>query len=210
MDEIFVPGTPWTIADLEVRVIDGQPESGFACGDAQYDAFLYQRAWRDAKRGVTVTYLFHVKGMLAAYATLLMDRVRLGPHEKPKGVTYQLIPAMKIAQTAVDRRFAGRGLGKFVIGFSIEYARSLRAVVGCRLVTLDAEPHLRGWYEGQGFVANDEEQTYRLHLAAELGRPVDHLPVSMRFDLRDPVRDLPAGEAVPFLVAGVNAPTRPG
>lgn len=194
MDDVFAPGAPWSEADLDIRAIDGQPEAGFESEDETYNRFLYERAWRDAKKGVSVTYLFRVKGVLAGFATVIMDRVRLGPREKPKGVTYQLIPAMKIAMMAVDRRFAGRGLGSFIVAYCIEFARSLRGVVGCRLVTLDAEPVRTSWYEGQGFVRNTEEQGYRLQLAAEMNRPLDQLPISMRFDLRDPERDRPTDE----------------
>lgn len=92
---------------------------------------------------------------------------------------------MKIAQLAVDRRFAGHGLGRFFIGYVVEHARTLRAFVGCRMITLDAEPELLAWYEGMGFRRNLEEQAYRARVAAESGRDLCALPVSMRFDLRE-------------------------
>jgi GNAT superfamily N-acetyltransferase len=186
MDFGFSPGTPWERADLEAHVIDGQPPLGFDCGRDAQNSFLYARAWRDAKAGVSVTHLVFIKGLLAAYVTLMMDSVALGRDEKPKGVTWRLVPALKIAQLAVDRRFAGRGLGRFVVGYVAEYARTIRTLVGCRLVTLDAEPDLIGWYESLGFRANREEQAYRARFAAESGRDPALLPVSMRFDLREP------------------------
>jgi GNAT superfamily N-acetyltransferase len=185
MDDIFSPGTPWELHDLEMRVIDGQPAAGFDCGRDAQNAFLYARAWRDAKAGVSVTHLLSVKGILTAYVSLLADRVALGPDEKPKGVTWRLVPALKIAQLAVDGRFAGHGLGRFMVGYVVEHARTLRGSVGCRLITLDAEPELVGWYESLGFRRNQEEQSYRQRLAAETGRDPAALPLSMRFDLRE-------------------------
>lgn len=114
-----------------------------------------------------------------------MDRIILGLEERPKGVSYRFVGGMKIAQLAVDRRFAGYGLGRFMVGYAVQFARTLRPRVGRRLVTLDAEPRLVGWYEGMGFVSNAAEQEHRRRLAIEAGRPVEEIPVSMRFDLRD-------------------------
>lgn len=169
---------------MEALVIDGQPPAGFDCGREAQNVFLYARAWRDAKAGVTVTHLVFIKGLLAAYVTLLMDRIALGPSEKPKGVTWRLVPALKIAQLAVDRRFSGHGLGRLLIGFAVEYAREMRKLAGCRFVTLDAEPDLVGWYESMGFRGNLEEQAFRERRALETGRETASLPVSLRFDLR--------------------------
>jgi GNAT superfamily N-acetyltransferase len=186
MDLAFPPGTPWERDDIEARVIDGQPPLGFDCGRDAQNAFLYARAWRDAKAGVSVTHLLFIKGLLASYVTVMMDGIVLGPDEKPKGVTWRTVPALKIAQLAVDRRFSGHGLGRFMIAYAVGYARRVRTVIGCRFVTLDAEPELIDWYESLGFRTNREAQVYRERLAAESGRDIEQLPVSMRFDLRAP------------------------
>ena len=85
----------------------------------------------------------------------------------------------------VDRRFAGSGLGRYLLGYAVELATHFRGMIGCRYVTLDAQPHLLSWYESQGFKRNIEEQRYRRALAAARGRTGDDLAVSMRFDLRD-------------------------
>ncbi len=185
MDHVFPPGTPWELDDMEMRVIEGQPPAGFDCGRDAQNGFLYARAWRDAKACVSVTHLLFIKGIMAGYVTLLTDRLALGPDEKPRGVTWRLVPALKIAQLAVDRRFAGHGLGRFLVGYVVEYARTFRGAVGCRMITLDAEPELVGWYEGMGFRRNHEEQAYRARSAAESGRDAGALPLSMRFDLRE-------------------------
>jgi ribosomal protein S18 acetylase RimI-like enzyme len=117
----------------------------------------------------------------------MADRIKLSPKEKLKGVSYELVPAVKIAQLAVARGFSGYGLGKFLVGYAVANARAVRAVigVGCRYLTLDSQPNLVGWYERMGFKRNIEEQRYRERLARERNRPLEALPVSMRFDLRD-------------------------
>jgi len=178
----------WNLYDVEARVIAGQPPAGFDCGRDAQNEFLYRRAWRDAKAGVSVTHFFIVRGFLAAYVTLMMDRIALGPEEKPKGVSWRLVPALKIAQLATDLRFAGHGLGRTLVSFAIEYARGIRTGIGCRFVTLEAEPDLVGWYGSLGFESSVEEQAARRAHAVATGRDPDALPVTMRFDLRS-VRD---------------------
>lgn len=185
MSEFFRASTAWSGDDLEMRTLDGPPPSGFDCGAADQNDFLYLRAWPDACHGISVTHMLYIKGIPAAYVTLLSDRIQLGPKEKPKGVTYQFVPAMKVGQLGVDRRFAGQGLGRYLLGFVVQLAIQFRGVIGCRYVTLDAEPHLIGWYESQGFKRNLEEQRFRAALAEARNRAVDELAVSMRFDLRD-------------------------
>ena len=176
---------------MEMHYLDGPPSCDFDCGRDEQNSFFFDRAWSDSCRSISVTHVLYVKGIMAAYVTLMNDRIQLGPRERAKGVTYQLVPAIKLAQLGVDMRFAGNGVGKQMVAYAIETSRRYRGVVGCRYVTLDASPDLVAWYEGQGFVANKEEQRHREQLAAERGRPIDALPRSMRFDLRD-VRD-PAG-----------------
>jgi GNAT superfamily N-acetyltransferase len=185
MSEFFRESTAWSEGDMEMRTLDGPPSSGFDCGAADQNDFLYRRAWADACHGISVTHMLYIKGIPAAYVTLLSDRIQLGPKEKPKGVTYQFVPAMKVGQLGVDRRFAGQGIGRYLLGFVVQLAIQFRGVIGCRYVTLDAEPHLMGWYESQGFKRNLEEQRVRLALAEARGRRVDEMAVSMRFDLRD-------------------------
>jgi GNAT superfamily N-acetyltransferase len=186
MEFVFPPSTPWELDDIELRVIDGQPPLGFDCGRDAQNSFLYARAWRDAKAGVSVTHLLFIKGLLASFVTLMMDSITLGRDEKPKGVTWRLVPALKIAQLAVDRRFSGHGLGRFVVSYVVAYARTVGTMIGCRMITLDAEQELVGWDASMGFRANREEQAHRARVASETGRDPTLLPVSMRLDLREP------------------------
>lgn len=187
MDPIFSPGAPWAAGDLDARTLDAPPPADFDCGAEEQNRFLHEWAWRDQRKGISVTHLIFVKGIAGAYVTLMADRIRLGPRERPKGVGYQLVPALKIAQLAVARRFAGYGLGRFAVGYAVECARVFCQEVGCRYVTLDAQPHLIAWYEAQGFRRNIEEQEHRRQLASERGRPAAEIPVSMRFDLREAI-----------------------
>jgi predicted N-acetyltransferase YhbS len=57
-----------------------------------------------------------------------------------------------LARLAVDRRFAGRGLGHALISEAFRIALRLADQVGCRCVVTDAYRDRIGWYERYGFV----------------------------------------------------------
>jgi GNAT superfamily N-acetyltransferase len=186
MSDSHATETAFLDEDLQMRPLSGNPPPGFDCGSAEQNAFLYERAWNDTRCGITVTHLLYVKGMLAAYVTVMTGRIALGSRERPRGVVYGLAPAVKIAQLGVDRRFAGCGLGKLLVAYAVQMATMFRRRIGCRYVTLDAQTEeLVGWYEAQGFVRNKEEQKLRVTNAERRGRAPDGVPVSLRFDLRE-------------------------
>jgi GNAT superfamily N-acetyltransferase len=170
--------------ELVVRTLDGPPEAGFDCGRDEQNRFLYERAWPDQEAQLSVTYLYYVKGMLAAYATVCMDALPLGRREREAGVVYQDIGALKLAQLGVHRSFHGAGLGRLVVADVIELARDEAIRVGCRYVTLDAQPDLVPWYERHGFRRNILRQDQRILNAVKHGRDAERIAVSMRFDLR--------------------------
>ena len=184
METFIKPEAGWDERDIDIRLLDGEPPAGFDCGRDEQNEFLYERAYQDHERLISVTRLFFVKGILAAYVTTMTASVELGTREKDRGVRYPSLAALKIAQLAVDKRFSGCGLGTFLLGFVIAYARRrVSWTVGCRYVTLDAQPDLEGWYASHGFVRNRVMQKRKIEHARATGRDESTLTVSMRFDL---------------------------
>ena len=170
--------------EIVVRTLDGPVEAGFDCGREEQNRFLYERAWLDQEAQVSVTYLHYVQGILAAYATVCMDALPLGRREREPGVLYQDIGALKLAQLGVHLSFQGAGLGRLVVADVIALARDEAPRVGCRYVTLDAQPDLVPWYERRGFRRNLLRQDQRILDAVKHGRDAERIAVSMRFDLR--------------------------
>lgn len=179
----------WDDAQPRVQVVarrmDGPPAPGFDCGRKEQTAFLYERAYGDQQAGVSVTYLYYVKGILAAYATICMDALPLGPDERDRTVRYQEVGSLKLAQLGVTRSFQRMGVGKLVVADVLDRAKDEAWRVGCRYVTLDAHPDLVGWYEAQGFKRNRLRQQRRVQDAVAHGRDPATIAVSMRFDLRE-------------------------
>lgn len=162
-----------TVDDLAIRKLDGPPPPGFDCGREMQNDFLFQRAWEEQRERLSTTYLYYFRGILAAYATLCMDSLELGTREKSPKIRYRDVSALKLAHLGVHRLFQGAGLGRLVVGDVIAFAIDQSEEVGCRYVSLDAQPDLVDWYRKQGFRIN-KLMTRSPHT------------VSMRFDLGEP------------------------
>jgi GNAT superfamily N-acetyltransferase len=165
-------------------VLEEPPPGGFDCARESQNRFLYERAWPEQQDRHSTTYLYHVDGIMAAYASVCANSIVLGTREKPSSIRYKHIGVMKLAQLGVDHHFKGRGLGRFIVSDMIGLAREVSEYVACRYVALDAEPNLVDWYVAQGFRINRSEQRQRIEAAAGK-RDAALVPVSMRFDLLD-------------------------
>lgn len=176
------PDRSWFEGRITGDVLDEPPPLGFDCAREAQNRFLYQHAWPEQHEWLSTTYLYHVDGVLAAYASVCANAIVLGSREKPRSIRYKQIGAMKLAQLGVDRRFQGRGLGRSVVSDMISLAREVSEYVACRYIALDAQPDLVEWYSAQGFRINKTEQKQRIEAAAGRIDPLN-LSVSMRFDL---------------------------
>lgn len=139
----------------------------------------------DQQQRLSTTYLFEARSLTAGFVTLCMDAVPLGRKERGPLIRYQLVSALKLAQLGVDHGFQGQGLGRWAIGFVIDFANELSDRLACRYVTLDAQPELESWYSGQGFKRNQLHQQQRLQDAINHHRDPAAVAVSMRYDLRE-------------------------
>ncbi len=169
--------------DLEVRKLDGNPPFGFDCGRTEQNQYLYERAWVDQQELLSTTYLFLIDGVLAAYATVMMDSIPLGRRERGV-IPYRYVSACKVGQLGVARRFQAQGLGRFVVIYALDLAQDVAARVACRYVSLDSQPDLIDWYERFGFIVNRTRQAERIEDALRHQRDHHAIAVSMRLDLR--------------------------
>src|SRR5215213_11732517 len=73
---------------IVIQLLWGPPEAGFDCGRDDQNRFLYERAWPDQQAQLSVTYLYYLKGIIAAYASVCMDALPLGRGERGRAVRY--------------------------------------------------------------------------------------------------------------------------
>ena len=171
--------------EVVVRVLGEPPKAGFDCGREEQTRFLRERAWADQQAQLSVTYCYYLDEMLAAYAAVCMDAIALGKKERESDVRYSQVGAVKLAQLGVSMPFQHRGIGRRLLADVIGLARKVASEIGCRYVTLDAQPDLVAWYERRGFKPNYLRQTERILDALTHGREPERIAVSMRFDLRE-------------------------
>lgn len=174
----------FSTADLIRRKLDGPPSAEFNCGRDAQSRYFHERAWPDQQEWVTITYVYYLDGVAAAFATVCMDSIVLGTREKPAEIPYKWVGSLKLAQLGVDVHFQHLGLGGYVVAGVLSHAVEGARHHGCRYLNLDAQPHLVGWYQSQGFRINKVVQKERIGAAAGKRDPAE-LPVSMRFDLQD-------------------------
>jgi predicted GNAT family N-acyltransferase len=180
----------WTDNDVDIEKLAGPP-TFFQCpGPEQTDYFL-KSAWDHQNQGIAVTYVLLLKRDLIGYVTVTMDEIPLAKLERPEGIPFSRLPAMKIAQLGVHSDLNGNGFGQYLVTYAMSVALELKQKVGCRYVTLDAKADLVEWYEEQGFVRNEKDQEEKVAAIentpglkpAKREARLAELPISMRFDL---------------------------
>ena len=116
---------------------------------------MRDRAVHDQKERLSKTYLFQQDGLTASYVTVCMDALPLTRRERGPAIRYQHVGSLKLAQLGVDTRFQGSGWGIAAVRFAVRLAQRVGDQVGCRYLTVDAQPDLVSWYEKQGFKQNE-------------------------------------------------------
>ncbi len=127
---------------IVIRRLEEHDEvENYDCGDDALNNYLKRHAWANQLKGsIGVSYVAVDEGaprMVLGYFTLAMARV-------PRDVF--------LARLAVDRRFAGGGLGHALISEALRISLQVADEVGCRSVISDAYLDRVGWYARYGFV----------------------------------------------------------
>jgi GNAT superfamily N-acetyltransferase len=118
--------------------------SGFDCGDEPLNNYLKRHAWSNQeKSSIGVTYVAAdetAPQAVLGYFTLAMASVPRGafPTKYVRGLPAYDLPLILLARLAVERRFAGRGIGHALISEAFHVSLRVANVVGCRCIVTDA------------------------------------------------------------------------
>lgn len=130
----------------------------FDCGDDALNNYLKRHAWINQERSsIGVSYVTVDEGAprtVLGYFTLAMASVPRDafPKKYVRGLPPYALPLILLARLAVDRRFAGRGLGHALISEALRISLRVADEVGCRCVITDAYRDRVNWYARYGFV----------------------------------------------------------
>jgi GNAT superfamily N-acetyltransferase len=144
---------------LVIRRLAQQDElDGFDCGDAALNNYLKRHAWTNQEKvsiGVShVSVDEAAPRTVLGYFTLAAASVPrdMLPKKHVRGLPPYDLPLILLARLAVDRRFAGRGLGHALIAEAFRISLRVADEVGCRAIITDAYRGRVGWYARYGFV----------------------------------------------------------
>jgi len=140
------------------RLKESDEVENFDCADDALDNYLKRHAWSNqAKSSIGVSYVAVDEGAprtVLGYFTLAMAGVPRDafPKKFVRGLPSYDLPLILLARLAVDRRFAGRGLGHALISERLRISLRVADEVGCRCVITDAYRDRVAWHARYGFV----------------------------------------------------------
>jgi len=144
-----------SLDDLHVEYLrDRHDISFFCCSDDDLNDFLKSDAKKSQEDLISRTYLCLGGDSILGYLTLVTDTIEVKLIEKDdsvEGYPYPRYPAIKIARLAVDEKFEGRGIGRFLLFWATGKVYQLSKEVGCRYITLDSKRESLTFYEKFGF-----------------------------------------------------------
>jgi GNAT superfamily N-acetyltransferase len=144
---------------IVIRRLEERDEvENFDCQDEPLNNYLKRYALNNQQKiSIGVTYVAVDEGAPRAvlgYFTLAMASVprEAFPKKYVRGLPPYHLPLILLARLAVDRRFAGRGLGHALISEAFRVSLRVADEVGCRCIITDAYRDRIGWYAKYGFV----------------------------------------------------------
>src|SRR5258707_6005467 len=145
---------------IVIRRLEEHDEvENFDCGDDALNNYLKRHAWTNQqKSSIGVSYVAldeDAPRTVLGYFTLAMASVPrdMFPKKYVRGLPPYELPLILLARLAVDRRFAGKGLGHALISEAFRVALRVADDVGCRCIITDAYRDKIDWYARYGFVA---------------------------------------------------------
>ncbi|WNG37966.1 GNAT family N-acetyltransferase [Archangium violaceum] len=170
-------------SSLAIRPLSTGTNITFECGREDQNQFLQERALLEQHAGFSRTHLAYRGEELVGYVALCCAQARLGKADLPDGAPISTLPALMIAQFAVATAAQRSGVGEFLFRFALGTAQTLRALTGCRYLTVDAIPDALAFYAKYGFQRNDLEQRDRELNARRHGRDLAAVPIRMFLDI---------------------------
>lgn len=131
--------------------------SHFQCGTEALDRYIRQQASQDARRKVARVFVARSEGStdVVGFYTLnagSIERAKLPP-EHAKRLPHYPVPVALIGRLAVDRRWAGQGLGSALLADAFRRVIGVLESIAIHAVVVDAkDEQAHAFYEHFGFI----------------------------------------------------------
>jgi GNAT superfamily N-acetyltransferase len=134
----------------------GGDRSGFDSGAPALDEWLRRYAGQNRRRDTVATWVVATpEGQVVACASLAMTAIDRSAAPRRVGKqSPDRVPALLLGRLAVDKSFAGLGVGTALVAHVLATAVELNEKAACRAVVATAlDARVRAWWERLGFHA---------------------------------------------------------
>ena len=179
--------------DLKIELLNHDHElSNFDCGDDDLNDFLKNDALLEQKKKLNITHLIFYKDEIIGYFSLLTDKTNVKDIKNKEikesiklnlNNKYKTIPAVKIGRLAIDKKYAKKGIGSFILNNLIVTLNEIsKKDIGFRLITVEGYAEAYHFYTTNNFVPlqNDEKFLTKINKMIEKD---PKRPINLIFDL---------------------------
>jgi len=139
-----------------VPVTKALSKASFDCGYLDLNQYLRHYALKNDQLSIGKTFIAITETeQVAGYMTI--STAQIAAESLPEGLREKLprypVPAFRIGKLAVDRRFQGSGIGRWLLTHALKKAVEISANVGLFAVVVDAiDEKAKTFYEKYGFI----------------------------------------------------------
>jgi len=145
---------PFRLAPLDAAHERGR----FDCASEPLNRYFREQVSQDVRRRVAACFVALAEGQrIAGYYTLASASLLLADLPASMGKKlprYPTVPAVRMGRLAVDREFAGQGLGGALLADALD--RAARAEIAAYALMVDAKDEAAAFYRHHGFLALDD------------------------------------------------------
>jgi len=156
---------------LEPR--DLQLADRFDCATPVLNEWLRVYAWTNHNSGSARVYVSidTNAGLIAGFYCLSAGAVEhsQAPSRISRGLARHAIPVVFVGRLAVDLRYTGQGLGRFLIQDAFKHILDTAQIIGTRAVIVQAKtPEAADFYAKLGFEASEDNPMLFFHLLKDM------------------------------------------
>lgn len=145
--------------------------SGFSCGKPALDNWLKSRALANQQKGFTVVMVVHEGRRVAGYYGLAPSAVvpSVLPRSIRTGQPPNPIPCLLLGQLAVDRAFAGHGIGTGLLKHALNRCVAGAGLIGGRALMVNAvDSEAAAFWRRRGFLPSKDDSLVLFRSIADI------------------------------------------
>lgn len=137
-------------------ILNIAPESykHFCCGRPKLDEYLKRFAKGNHKKGLGKTYILQEEDCVIGFYTISMGMIEFSsiPDSKNHGLPKYPIPVAKLGRLAVEERWKGRGIGKYLLIDAFRRIHDASQLIAAYGIVVDAkDKDAKDFYKHFGF-----------------------------------------------------------